>query len=147
MTQVNQVIKSEDRWLHAPAILGQEEDSTLASETTASWSQLFAIEAFVLVLRSVVPVAIVCVLRPPATVPPSTLRDRPLLDAWQADIEMAQAREAEESSRQAEQRRRQTEEDEDEEASDEVVLRARAMDDWKDEHPSGYGNSKLRPTA
>ena len=24
---------------------------------------------------------------------------------------------------------------------------ARAMDDWKDDHPRGYGNSKLRPTA
>ncbi|KAK9838083.1 hypothetical protein WJX84_009718 [Apatococcus fuscideae] len=25
--------------------------------------------------------------------------------------------------------------------------RQRAWDDWKDEHPTGYGNSKLRPTA
>ena len=35
---------------------------------------------------------------------------------------------------------------EDEDA-DEVVFKARAKDDWNDEHPSGYGNSKLRPTA
>ena len=97
--------------------------------------------------RYMVAVVVVNDLRPPATVPLSTPHDRPLLDAWQAEIEMAQARRAEESSRQAERRRRQAGEDEDEEASDEVVMRARALDDWKDEHPSGYGNSKLRPTA
>lgn len=33
----------------------------------------------------------------------------------------------------------------DEEDAD--LERQRAWDDWKDEHPSGYGNSKLRPTA
>ncbi len=60
---------------------------------------------------------------------------------------MAQAREAEESSRQAKQQRRQVEADEGDEASDEAVRKAWAMDDWKDDHPSGYGNSKLRPTA
>ena len=65
----------------------------------------------------------------------------------QAEIEMAQAREAEESSRQAEQQRRQAEADEGDEASDAAVMRARAMDEWKDDHPRGYGNSKLRPTA
>ena len=79
----------------------------------------------------------------------SALRDRMPLGIWQAEIEMAQAREAEQSSQEAEQRRQEAKEDEDreEEASDEAVIKARAMDDWKDEHPRGYGNSKLRPTA
>ena len=27
------------------------------------------------------------------------------------------------------------------------ALRQRAWDDWKDEHPRGAGNAKLRPTA
>ncbi len=37
-------------------------------------------------------------------------------------------------------------EDSDEE-SDAKVDKQRAWDDWKDENPSGWGNSKLRPTA
>jgi len=75
------------------------------------------------------------------------LTDRSLGPRPQAEIEMAQAREAEESSQQAEQQRRRAEADEGDEATEEAVMKARAMDDWKDDHPSGYGNSKLRPTA
>lgn len=30
---------------------------------------------------------------------------------------------------------------------EEEVLKQREWDDWKDEHPTGYGNSKLRPCA
>lgn len=37
-------------------------------------------------------------------------------------------------------------EDSDED-SDAKVDKQRAWDDWKDENPSGWGNSKLRPTA
>jgi len=33
------------------------------------------------------------------------------------------------------------------EDSDAKVDKQRALDDWKDENPSGWGNSKLRPTA
>lgn len=57
---------------------------------------------------------------------------------------MAQAREAAEASSRAEARRAQAGSDEDD---DEAIFKARAMDDWKDDHPTGYGNSKLRPTA
>ena len=62
----------------------------------------------------------------------------------QADIEIAQAQEAAEASSQAEARRAQAGSDEDD---DVAVFKARSMDEWKDDHPSGYGNSKLRPTA
>ncbi len=37
-------------------------------------------------------------------------------------------------------------EDSDED-SDAKIDKQRAWDDWKDENPSGWGNSKLRPTA
>ena len=30
---------------------------------------------------------------------------------------------------------------------DDALNKQRAMDDWKDDHPFGAGNSKLRPTA
>jgi len=33
------------------------------------------------------------------------------------------------------------------EEDDEATWQHRALDDWKDEHPTGYGNSKLRPCA
>lgn len=33
------------------------------------------------------------------------------------------------------------------EADDEDLNHQRALDDWKDDHPVGYGNSKLRPCA
>lgn len=29
----------------------------------------------------------------------------------------------------------------------EDVYKARAWDDWKDDHPRGYGNSKLKPCS
>ena len=31
--------------------------------------------------------------------------------------------------------------------SDAKVAKQRAEDDWKDDNPAGWGNSKLRPTA
>ena len=34
-----------------------------------------------------------------------------------------------------------------EEDSDAQVDKQRQMDDWKDDNPRGWGNSKLRPTA
>ena len=37
--------------------------------------------------------------------------------------------------------------DEAEEDSDAKVDKQRAMDDWRDNNPRGWGNSKLRPTA
>ena len=33
------------------------------------------------------------------------------------------------------------------EVEDDELAQQRAWDDWKDEHPTGYGNSKLRPCA
>ena len=60
----------------------------------------------------------------------------------QADIEIRQAQEA--SARQAAAAQQAPDLDED---SDAWVQRQRAKDDWKDEHPTGWGNSKLRPCA
>ena len=37
--------------------------------------------------------------------------------------------------------------DESDEDSDAKVGKQRAMDNWKDDNPRGWGNSKLRPTA
>ena len=37
--------------------------------------------------------------------------------------------------------------DESEEDSDAKVDKQRASDDWRDDNPKGWGNSKLRPTA
>lgn len=37
--------------------------------------------------------------------------------------------------------------DESDEDSDAKVDKQRAMDDWKDQNPAGWGNSKLRPTS
>jgi len=34
-----------------------------------------------------------------------------------------------------------------EQVEDEAVHKARAWDDWKDDHPWGEGNSKLRPCS
>lgn len=33
------------------------------------------------------------------------------------------------------------------EQDEEHLRQQRDLDDWKDEHPAGYGNSKLRPCA
>lgn len=55
-------------------------------------------------------------------------------------MQAAQQKEAAAAARQA------AHEDSDED-SDAKVDKQRAWDDWKDEHPSGWGNSKLRPTA
>ena len=37
--------------------------------------------------------------------------------------------------------------DDSDDESDAKVDKQRAMDDWKDANPTGWGNSKLRPTA
>lgn len=63
----------------------------------------------------------------------------------QAEIEIAMAQRAAESQARAEAKRAQAAaEDKYGEAETE---RQRAWDDWKDDHPYGSGNSKLRPTA
>jgi hypothetical protein len=38
-----------------------------------------------------------------------------------------------------------SEEEEDEDDDDAAVEKARAFDDWKDDHPRGAGNKKLTP--
>ena len=104
------------------------------------------------------------VLRPSHVLPTRSLREQVSVDAqlWsvvckpcsilsqkttkssvlvQADIEIRQAQEA--AARQAE-AEKQTESDED---SDAWTQRQRAKDEWKDDHPTGWGNSKLRPCA
>ena len=35
----------------------------------------------------------------------------------------------------------------DDQDGDEELYKQRAWDDWKDDNPRGYGNSKLRPCA
>lgn len=65
--------------------------------------------------------------------------------AQQADIEMADARTTAERQAAAEAEREaagSTDEDD-----EDARRQERARDDWKDDHPFGYGNSKLRPTA
>jgi hypothetical protein len=54
------------------------------------------------------------------------------------------ARAAESQARAEAERKRAMAEDKDGEAE---TARLRAWDDWKDDHPRGSGNSKLRPTA
>lgn len=65
--------------------------------------------------------------------------------AKQADIEMAQAQAAADKQAAAEAARAAA--GSDDEDDEEVRRQERARDDWKDDHPFGYGNSKLRPTA
>ncbi len=64
---------------------------------------------------------------------------------WQAEREMAAARAAAEAQAAAEAAQRA------QRGADvygeQETLRQRAWDDWKDDHPAGAGNSKLRPTA
>lgn len=63
----------------------------------------------------------------------------------QADIEIAEMRERE--AHQAEAAASRQAAGSDDEDNDETLARLRAQDDWRDTHPAGYGNSKLRPTA
>ena len=65
-----------------------------------------------------------------------------------ADEEIAAARARDERQRAAAEReeRRKAAMTE-EEREDEEVAKARAWDDFKDENPTGWGNSKLRPCA
>lgn len=65
---------------------------------------------------------------------------RCFLAGMQADIEIERAQKAAVS--QAADKGPESDED-----SDAWVQRQRAKDDWKDEHPTGWGNSKLRPCA
>lgn len=60
----------------------------------------------------------------------------------QAEIEVEQAKSAAERQTAAEKLKKELESDE-----DYVLAKARAWDDWKDDHQRGEGNSKLRPTA
>ncbi|KAK9803022.1 hypothetical protein WJX72_003617 [[Myrmecia] bisecta] len=62
--------------------------------------------------------------------------------AQHAQLEMQAAKAAEDKQRMAQAAAHEVDSD-----SDEAVFKQRAMDDWKDEHPTGWGNSKLRPTA
>lgn len=66
----------------------------------------------------------------------------------QGAIELAQAREREAQHKQAEAeaaaRRAAAASDDDDE---EELARSRAWDDFKDDNPRGWGNSKLRPCA
>ena len=65
---------------------------------------------------------------------------------WQADAEVAEAQAR--AALQAERDRERTRMEESDEFEDEAALaKQRRWDDWKDEHPFGEGNSKLRPTA
>ena len=63
----------------------------------------------------------------------------------QAEIELKQAIEQQRRHLAVEQAANHDQESTD--ADDEEIYRQRAWDDWKDEHPRGYGNSKLRPCA
>ena len=60
----------------------------------------------------------------------------------QADIEIAQAKSAAESQAKGEKLRQKLEADE-----DYALSKARAWDDWKDDHQRGEGNSRSRPNA
>lgn len=64
----------------------------------------------------------------------------------QAEIEMERAQKAEAAQKEAAQAQAQHA-GSDEENDDAWVMRQRAKDEWKDDHPTGWGNSKLRPTA
>lgn len=81
------------------------------------------------------------VLRPSHILPTLTVEQ-------QGDIELRQAREREAKQKEAEAAKaaaaaeaRSDEEDEDE------LAKQRAWDDWADDNPRGWGNSKLRPCA
>jgi hypothetical protein len=58
----------------------------------------------------------------------------------------AQEREAEEAKREAQRARELAAKTADEREEGELQEQ-RKWDDWKDDHPTGYGNSKLRPCA
>jgi immunoglobulin-binding protein 1 len=58
----------------------------------------------------------------------------------------AQEREHREALNVACQKREQAAKSEDQ-IGDEELTKQRKWDDWKDDHPTGYGNSKLRPCA
>eukprot|EP00891_Asterochloris_glomerata_P008622 jgi/Astpho2/8622/fgenesh1_pg.00126_%23_34_t len=63
----------------------------------------------------------------------------------QGDMEIAAMLEREAREKQAAGKRKEV--DPDDEETDEQMAKLRAEDDWKDDHPFGWGNSKLRPTA
>ncbi len=65
----------------------------------------------------------------------------------QAGRELRAAREADAASAAAAAARTAAEAADELAGGEAATARARAWDDWKDEHPRGEGNSKLRPTA
>ena len=73
----------------------------------------------------------------------------PTLTVEQAGgIELRQAREREAAQREAEAARAAARADQPrDDADDAEVARQRAWDDFKDDNPRGWGNSKLRPCA
>jgi len=58
----------------------------------------------------------------------------------------AQEREARQAATEAAKLRR-IEETDKETLEEEALQKQRAWDDWTDDHPAGYGNSKTRPCA
>lgn len=64
----------------------------------------------------------------------------------QADWEIADAIKRDKQQKEAEQQKQSSAVDEDAD-NDEELEKQRAWDDWKDDHPYGYGNSRLRPCA
>ena len=78
------------------------------------------------------------VFRPSHVLPSMTVEE------W-GDIEVAQAMERQRKEKEEAERRKKKEGDNND--ADDDVYRQRAMDDWKDDNPRGWGNSKLRPSG
>lgn len=64
----------------------------------------------------------------------------------QAEWEMADAMNRDKQQKEAERQIENSEANEDPD-DDEELGKQRVWDDWKDDHPYGYGNSRLRPCA
>jgi hypothetical protein len=87
------------------------------------------------------PVACPQVFQPYVPLPTISVEQQGVMELAEARAREARARESEAARAAAEAGRRSDDEDEDE------VARARAWDDFKDDNPRGWGNSKLRPCA
>ncbi|KAF8069647.1 TAP46 [Scenedesmus sp. PABB004] len=81
------------------------------------------------------------VFRPSHILPTLTVEQQGAIELAEARAREAATREAEAARAAAAAGRRSDDEDEEE------LARTRAMDDWKDDNPRGWGNSKLRPCA
>jgi hypothetical protein len=66
-------------------------------------------------------------------------------ERWKGSVQ-AQERQAAETAQEVQRSRELAAKTEDEKEEDELQ-KQRKWDDWKDDHPTGYGNSKLRPCA